>query len=98
MGMISRLRRTPVFVLLQMLVRLIPFRPIDIGRLCFLRYEGRPTVPAGMLRGAAQVRLATPADVDALNAAAGPPRRVSVALRARRPLYGGHDRQHDRRL
>ena len=66
MGMISRLRRTPVFVLLQMLVRLIPFRPIDIGRLCFLRFEGRPTVPAGMLRGAAQVRLATPADVDAL--------------------------------
>jgi len=66
MGIISRLLRTPSFVLLQTLLRMIPFRPVDIGRLCFLRFEGRPTVPAGMLRGTAHVRLATLEDVDAL--------------------------------
>jgi GNAT superfamily N-acetyltransferase len=66
MGTIRYLRRTPVFLLIQMLLRMIPFRPVDIGRLCFLRFEGRPTVPPRMLRGAAHVRLATPDDVDAL--------------------------------
>jgi len=66
MGTIRHLRRTPVFLLMQMLLRMIPFRPVDIGRLCFLRFDGRPTVPPGMLRGTAQVRLATPDDVEAL--------------------------------
>lgn len=66
MRTIRYLRRTPVFLLMQMLLRVIPFRPVDIGRLCFLRFDGPPTVPPGMLRGAAHVRLATPDDVDAL--------------------------------
>jgi len=66
MEIVSRLRRTPLFVLLQMLLRLIPFRPVEIGRLCFLRFDGIPRVPKGMLRGPAQVRLATEADVPGL--------------------------------
>ena len=66
MGTIRYLRRTPVFLLMQMLLRMIPFRPVDIGRLCFLRFDGRPTVPPGMLRGSAHVRLVTPDDVDVL--------------------------------
>jgi len=66
MDIVSRLRRTPFFVLLQMLLRLIPFRPVEIGRLCFLRFDGIPRVPTSMLRGPAQVRLATEADLPAL--------------------------------
>ena len=66
MEIVSRLRRTPLFVLLQTLLRLIPFRPIEIGRLCFLRFDGIPRVPKGMLRGPAQVRLATEADLPGL--------------------------------
>jgi len=66
MGMLNRLRRTPLFVLLQTLLKLIPFRPVEIGKLCFLRFDGVPRVPKGMLRGPAVVRLATTDDVDGL--------------------------------
>jgi hypothetical protein len=66
MQTVRRLLRTPPFVLLQMLLRLIPFRPVEIGKLCFLRFDGIPQVPPRMLRGAAQVRLATADDIDGL--------------------------------
>jgi GNAT superfamily N-acetyltransferase len=66
MEIVNRLRRTPLLVMLQMLLRLIPFRPVEIGKLCFLRFDGIPRVPKGMLRGPAQVRLATEADVPGL--------------------------------
>ena len=66
MGRLNRLRRTPLFVLLQMLLRWIPFRPVEIGKLCFLRFDGIPRVPTDRLRGAAEVRFATAADVDGL--------------------------------
>ena len=66
MGILNRLRRTPLFVLLQMLLRLIPFRPVEIGKLCFLRLDGIPRVPPSMLRGPADVRLATADDVEEL--------------------------------
>ena len=66
MAILNRLRRTPLFVMLQMLLRLIPFRPVEIGKLCFLRLDGIPRVTTGMLRGAGEVRLATAADVDGL--------------------------------
>ena len=56
----------PLFVLLQTLLKLIPFRPVEIGKLCFLRFDGIPRVPKGMLRGPAEVRLATADDVDGL--------------------------------
>lgn len=66
MTTISRLRHVPLFLVLQRLLRLIPFRPVDIGKLCFLRFDGIPRVRNGMLRGSARVRLATPEDVDGL--------------------------------
>jgi hypothetical protein len=66
MRRVSRLLRTPPFVLLQMLLRLIPFRPLEVGRLCFLRFDGVPQVPARMLRGPAAVRIATVDDLDGL--------------------------------
>jgi hypothetical protein len=56
----------PLFVVLQTLLKLIPLRPVEIGKLCFLRFDGIPRVPKGMLRGAADVRLATADDVDGL--------------------------------
>ncbi len=58
--------KVPRFLLLQKLLRHIPCRPLDVGRLCFLRLEGAPEVPARLLRGNGQVRAATKDDVDAL--------------------------------
>lgn len=60
------LRRTSPLLLLQMVLRHLPFTPIDIGKLCFLRLDRLPEVPPGMLRGAARVRVATPDDLPAL--------------------------------
>src|SRR5205823_1790592 len=37
--------------------------PVDLGKLCFLRLEGVPHVPKGMLRGSTRVRGATPNDI-----------------------------------
>jgi GNAT superfamily N-acetyltransferase len=63
---VTELTRTPGFLLAQKLLRRIPLRPIDIGKLCFLQFNGLPTVPESMLRGHADVRFATLADLDAL--------------------------------
>jgi len=63
---LAALRQTPLLLLVQKLVRRVPFRPVDVGQLCFLRLDGVPRVAPGMLRGPAVAREATPADVDAL--------------------------------
>jgi GNAT superfamily N-acetyltransferase len=63
---VASLGRTPRLLIAQKLVRRLPFRPMDIGKLCFLRLERVPDVPAAMLRGSAGVRLATPEDLDGL--------------------------------
>jgi hypothetical protein len=63
---LASIRRTPARLLLQRALRQIPFTPVTFGRLCFLRLDGVPEVPAGMLRGAARVRTATPDDLPAL--------------------------------
>jgi GNAT superfamily N-acetyltransferase len=66
MTVVASLGRTPRLLLAQKVVRRLPFRPIDIGKLCFLRLNGIPNVPPAMLRGSAEVRRATPDDLDAL--------------------------------
>ena len=63
---LARLRHTPPVLLAQKLVRRIPLRPVDVGKLCFLRLDGVPRVAPGMLRGPAVTREATRADIDAL--------------------------------
>ena len=63
---IKSLARTPPLLLAQMLVRRIPLRPIDVGKLCFLQLNSVPQVPAAMLRGDADVRFASVDDLDAL--------------------------------
>jgi GNAT superfamily N-acetyltransferase len=63
---IARLAHTPWLLVLQKLLRRVPFRPFDIGKMCFLRLDGRPNVPASMLRGSAEVRFATAADLPRL--------------------------------
>jgi GNAT superfamily N-acetyltransferase len=63
---LAELRHTPGILLAQKIVRRIPFRPIDVGRLCFLRLDRIPRVPPGLLRGPGSVRLATLDDLDAL--------------------------------
>jgi hypothetical protein len=60
------LRWTPFLLLLQKLFRRIPFRPVDVGKLCFLQFNGRPQVRPALLRGNATVRLATPDDLPGL--------------------------------
>jgi len=60
------LRRTPGLLLLQKVLRRLPFKPIDIGKLCFLRLDRLPDVPPGMLRGNASVRAGTPDDLPGL--------------------------------
>ena len=57
--MLFLLRWTPLLLLLQKLLRRIPFRPADVGKLCFLRFDGRPQVRPSLLRGNADIRLAT---------------------------------------
>jgi GNAT superfamily N-acetyltransferase len=65
-GAALSLGRTPGFLLAQKLVRRVPLRPVDVGKLCFLRLDGVPDVPAAMLRGNANVRFANLGDLDAL--------------------------------
>ena len=60
------LAQTPRLLLAQKLLRRVPLRPIDVGKLCFLQLNGLPQVPTSMLRGHAEVRFAAPADLDAL--------------------------------
>ncbi len=60
------LARTPWLLIVQKLLRRVPFRPFDVGKMCFLRLEGLPNVPTSMLRGSAVVRFATQADLPRL--------------------------------
>jgi GNAT superfamily N-acetyltransferase len=62
----ASLARTPGLLLAQKLLRRVPFRPIDVGKLCFLQLNGVPNVPASMLRGHAEVRFAALDDLDEL--------------------------------
>jgi GNAT superfamily N-acetyltransferase len=74
---LAELRHTPRILLAQKIVRRIPFRPIDVGKLCFLRLDKIPRVSPGLLRGPGSVRLATlDDDLDAL-----------VALRGQRQAF-----------
>jgi GNAT superfamily N-acetyltransferase len=63
---IAELRRTPSLLLAQKVLRRVPFRPVDVGKLCFLRLERIPQVVPGLLRGPGRVRAATLDDLDAL--------------------------------
>lgn len=63
---LKELARTPRLLLAQKLLRRLPFRPFDIGKMCFLRLDGLPNVPTSMLRGSAEVRFATEADLPRL--------------------------------
>ena len=63
---IAMLRRTPPLLIVQKILRQVPFRPLDVGKLCFLRLDGVPQVPQSRLRGAGFVRQGTEADLEAL--------------------------------
>ena len=63
---VAALAHTPGLLVAQKLLRRVPFRPIDIGQLCFLRLNGVPSVPPSMVRGHADVRFATMRDLDGL--------------------------------
>lgn len=63
---VSALARTPRLLVAQKLLRRVPLRPVDVGKLCFLQLNGLPQVPPTMLRGHAQVRFATLDDLEAL--------------------------------
>jgi GNAT superfamily N-acetyltransferase len=63
---LRQLARTPPLLLTQKLVRRVPLRPIDVGKLCFLQLNSVPSVPPSMLRGHADVRFATADDLEAL--------------------------------
>jgi GNAT superfamily N-acetyltransferase len=62
----SELRRTPGLLLAQKMLRRVPFRPVDVGKLCFLRLDHIPRVRRELLRGPAIVRAATIEDLDGL--------------------------------
>jgi GNAT superfamily N-acetyltransferase len=72
----SELRRTPWLLLAQKAVRRIPLRPLDLGKLCFLRLDRIPRVRSELLRGPGTVRRGTVADLEAL-----------VALRDQRSVF-----------
>lgn len=63
---IAALRETPPLLIAQKLLRQVPFRPVDIGKLCFLRFAGAPEVPRSRLRGPGVVRRGTPGDLEGL--------------------------------
>jgi GNAT superfamily N-acetyltransferase len=70
------LARTPPLLLMQKLLRRVPLRPVDIGKLCFMQLNGLPKVSDAMLRGRADVRFATLDDLDAV-----------ARLQNRKPLF-----------
>jgi GNAT superfamily N-acetyltransferase len=72
----AELRGTPPLLLAQKILRRLPFKPIDIGKLCFLRLNTVPRVPAGLLRGPGVVRSGSPDDLENL-----------VRLRDQRPIF-----------
>jgi GNAT superfamily N-acetyltransferase len=63
---LGRLTHTSWLLIAQKVARRIPFRPVDVGRLCFLRLDGVPHVRPAMLRGPAAVRPASLVDLDDL--------------------------------
>ena len=63
---IEKLRDTPPFLILQKALRQVPFRPVDIGKLCFLQPYGVPNVPKSLQRGMGTVRAGSLEDLDAL--------------------------------
>jgi GNAT superfamily N-acetyltransferase len=63
---LAELRHTPSLLLAQKVLRRVPFRPVDVGKLCFLRLERIPQIAPGLLRGPGLVRAATRDDLDAL--------------------------------
>jgi GNAT superfamily N-acetyltransferase len=60
------LRHTPSLLLAQKVLRRVPFKPIDVGKLCFLRLDTIPRIAPGLLRGPGVVRTATLDDLEAL--------------------------------
>jgi GNAT superfamily N-acetyltransferase len=63
---LKEIARTPPLLLAQKLLRQVPRRPIDVGRLCFLQLEGLPQVPSSTRVRHIEVRFATMNDLDAL--------------------------------
>jgi hypothetical protein len=63
---VANVRRRPRLLVAQRVLRLMPFRPVDIGRLLFLRLDGVPRVSPALLRGCGTVRRATLDDLDGL--------------------------------
>jgi hypothetical protein len=60
------LRKRPLLVHLGSLLRLIPFRPLEINCLYFLEYNGIPQPQPGAVRGRAELRSATVEDLEQL--------------------------------
>lgn len=65
-GRLKKLRGIAPFLVLQKLLASIPFAPVRIGRLCFLRLEAVPQVPDSQMRGPGTVRWGAREDLDAL--------------------------------
>ena len=65
-GRVAELRHTPPLLLLQKVLRRVPLKPVDIGKLRFLRLDGVPRIQSGMLRGPGTVRRGTQDDLEAL--------------------------------
>jgi GNAT superfamily N-acetyltransferase len=63
---VVKLRRTPSLLIVQKLLRQVPFRPVDIGKLCFLRLDGVPEIPRSRLRGPGVVRRGSDGDLNQL--------------------------------
>src|SRR5438105_11129284 len=63
---LMELRRTPALLIAQKLLRRVPLRPVDVGKLCFLRLDRIPRVPSRLLRGPGVVRRAMFADLPEL--------------------------------
>jgi hypothetical protein len=61
-----RLRRRPLLLNVRSLLQRIPFKPLDINCLYFLEYAGIPPSPPGFLRGRAEIRRGTLADLEGL--------------------------------
>jgi len=64
----AKLVRLPALAIAHKVARLVPFRPLDGEKLLFLRFDGIPSVPMGMLRGRVTVRCGTDRDLPALAA------------------------------
>src|SRR5262245_52103155 len=60
------LRKTPALLIAQKIVRRIPFKPVDVGKLCFLRLDRIPRIDPRLLRGPGVIRSATRDDLDSL--------------------------------